>query len=547
MAQLHQRIVFSLSHEESRGMKAESQNPNGTDRKSWGSKTASEEPDGAKGSSMTIRSRTVSGLGWSASTRAATALLQFAVSVGLARLLNPDDFGLIGMVLVVIGFAATIGDLGFGAAIVQRDDISNASLSSVFWFGLAAGGFLTIALILAAPLVAAFYGAPQLQLLTTAMALMFIFGSLQVVQSALLQKSLDFRTRFRIEICSVSVSAVIALVLALKGAGVWSLVALSLSDAAARAVVTWRLVSWRPRLTFSWNAVKKLLEFGRHLIGFNIVVYWAQNVDKLIIGQHLGSIALGVYGVADRLMRLPLTHVTATTSAVMFPALAAVQSNVDVVRRTYLRANRMIAFLTFPMMLGMSTLAEPLVLLVYGEKWRAAIPVVQLLCFAGLAQSVYNTAAWIFLSRGRPDILFRLGLLSLLVRLVGVLVGLNWGLLGVACGYVAGGYLALLYPTWTTAGRLIGLQFAELLQNVAAPFFCAATMAAAIGFSHHLLWAGEADWLQLAVHVPAGIVVYGLCARLFRLRAWYDFCELISEVAGPRTSRLLALINKRID
>jgi PST family polysaccharide transporter len=145
----------------------------------------------------------------------------------------------------------------------------------------------------------------------------------------------------------------------------------------------------------------------------------------------------------------------------------------------------MIALLTFPMMLGMSVLAEPLVLLIYGEKWQSAVGIVQVLCFAGLAQSVYNTAGWIFLSRGRSDILFRFGVLSMLVRGVGVLVGMHWGLLGIAWAYVAGGFLALMLPTWAAAGRLIGVGLGEMVSNVAG-FWCAVGGRAHLAFHRSL-------------------------------------------------------------
>jgi O-antigen/teichoic acid export membrane protein len=260
----------------------------------------------------------------------------------------------------------------------------------------------------------------------------FILGSLSVVHYALLQKSLDFRSWFWIEVVTVSISGILALVLALSGFGVWSLAGQSISGTAIRTTMLWRLSSWRPRCRFDPAAVRELLRFGRHLIGFNIVVYCAQYFDKLMIGHQIGSSALGIYSLSDRLMRTPLTNVTAITSAVMFPALSRLQENVESVKRAYLRANRMIALLTFPMMLGLSVLARPAILVIYGDKWLDAVGIFQVLCFAGLAQSVYNTASWIFLSRGRPDILFRLGILSMLVRIAGVFIGMQWGLLGIA-------------------------------------------------------------------------------------------------------------------
>ena len=302
---------------------------------------------------------------------------------------------------------------------------------------------------------------PQLRLLTIAVAFNFLIGSLNVVQNALLQKSLNFRTGFWIEGVAISISGIAALVLAQAGAGVWSLVGQSLSLTLIRTAVMWRLSSWRPGRSFDPAAVTELLRFGRHVIGFNIIIYWAQNFDKLVIGRQLGSSALGIYNIADRLMRLPLTNVTAVTGAVTFPALSTLQDEINLMKRAYLRANRLIALLTFPMMLGLIVVAEPAILLFYGEKWRDAVSILQPLCLAGMAQSIYNTAGWIFLSRGRADILFRLGVLSLLVRVAGVLIGMHWGLIGIAWAYVLGGFACLLYrmlrgraTDWSSLRRL---------------------------------------------------------------------------------------------
>jgi O-antigen/teichoic acid export membrane protein len=485
-----------------------------------------------------LHQRTVSGLGWNAATQMLAKALQFVAMIMLARLLNPSEFGFVGMILVFTGLASSIADMGLGASIVQKQALSDADLDSVFWLSLAIGCALMIIFSFAAPLLASFYDEPRLRLMTVAVASNFILGSLNVVQYALLQKSLDFRSRFWIETVAISGSGIIALALALAGAGVWSLIAQSLWENAIRSAAVWYLSPWRPRCRFDPGAVKELLRFGRHLVGFNIVVYCAQNFDKLAIGQQIGSSALGIYSLSDRLMRMPLANVTAITGAVMFPALSQLQDSIETMKRAYLRANRVIALLTFPMMLGLSTLAEPAILVIYGDKWQGAVRIMQPLCFAGLAQSVYNTASWIFLSCGRPDILFRLGVLSMVVRIAGVLIGMHWGLLGVAWAYVLGGYLFLLYPTWSLAGRLIGLRFADLLKNVSGPFYCAAFMAAVIWLSDRWLFIEEAHWTRLLLNTLAGIAIYGFLIMRFNLEAWQDVRVLILETGGRR-SRLI--------
>jgi O-antigen/teichoic acid export membrane protein len=496
-----------------------------------------------------LRQRTLTGLGWSGANQFVGQVLQLAAAVILARLLTPKDYGLLGMVLVFTGFANSLADLGLAASIIHKSDLSDRHLDSVFWINVATGGLLTVLFILVAPFIASIFHEPRLRLLTAVIAINFLLASLNVVQNALLEKSLNFRTKFWIETASALTSGIVALVLAFTGAGVWSLVGQLLTSTVVRVGVMWGLSAWRPALSFELSAVKELMHFGGNLAGFGIVMYWSKNIDKLVIGRWIGSAALGFYNLADRLMRLPLTNVTDITTVVMFPALSAVQDEVGTVTRAYLRGTRMIALLTFPMMIGLSVLAEPAILVVYGGQWRAAIVILQLLCFAGMARSVYDTASWIFLSQGRTDVLFRLGIYSTGVRAAGVLVGAHWGLVGVAWAYVLGSYLFLLYPTWSQAGRLLNLGFGELLKNVAGPFACAASMGILLWMSDHWIFGSSAVGMRLAAQVVLGALVYGFLVRFLRLESWVDLENIILERGGERNRfmRWLGRGNSRAD
>lgn len=291
-------------------------------------------------------------------------------------------------------------------------------------------------------------------------------------------------------------------------------------------------------MSFDFSAIRELMRFSGHLMGFGAVIYWSQNVDKLVIGRWIGSSALGIYSLADKLMRLPLVNVTDVTSSVMFPALSAIQHDLEAVKRAYMRGVRMIALITFPMMIALSALAEPAILVVYGAKWRSAIVILQLLCFGGMAQSIYSTAGWIFLSRGRTDILFRLGVYSITVRAAGVLIGANWGLIGVASAYVLGGFAFILYPTWSSAGRLINLGFKALLRNIAGPFACAASMGVVLWASDRWVFGSWALEMRLATQLILGALLYLLLARSFRLQAWVEVATILLDMGGNR-SRLL--------
>jgi O-antigen/teichoic acid export membrane protein len=489
-----------------------------------------------------LRQRTLVGLGWNGAARLLGQLLQLAATVILARLLSPKEYGLLGMVLVFTGFASFVADMGLGASIIQRSTVTERHLNSVFWLNVATGIALTTAFALAAPLIARFYQEPQLRLLTVAIALSFFLGSLNVVQVALLDKVLNFRTKFWIETVSSVISGAVAVVLAFSGAGVWALVGQTLTQAAVRVLMMWSQSSWRPAWSFDFAAIRELMRFSGHLVGFGVVIYWSQNVDKLVIGRWIGSAALGIYSLADKLMRLPMASVTDVTTSVMFPALSSIQDDIESVRRAYLRATRMIALITFPAMVALGVLAEPAILVVYGAKWRGSIVILQLLCFAGLAQSATNTAGWIFMSQGRTDVLFRLGIYTTTVRAIGVLIGSHWGLMGVAWAYVLGGYLFVWYPVWSRAGRIVNLSFTALLRNVAGPLGCAALMGVLLWLSDRWLFGAWVVELRLAIQIVLGVLLYALFARWFRLQAWLEVGDIVLQFAGHRSRVLRWLI-----
>jgi amino acid adenylation domain-containing protein len=481
----------------------------------------------ASGETKSLRQRTLAGLGWSGATQALAQACQFGFSVALARLLAPAEFGLVAMVLVFTGFASSLMDFGLSALLIQKPSVSHSHLNSVFWLNVTAGGFLTLLFGATAPLIARFYQEPRLTRLTVAMAFTFLLGSLSVVQDALLSKSINFRARFRIESVATIVSGSVAVALASAGAGVWSLVGQAIAFTATRTGMMWQRSTWRPSWSFDRAATQELLGFARHMAAFNAIIYWENNVEKMAIGRLIGSAPLGVYNLAEGLMRAPSTAITATAGGVMFPSLSLIQADVESVKRVYLRSNRLIAAVTFPAMAGLVAVAEPLILSLVGEAWRSAIPLLQLLCLAGVAQSVYNTSGWLYLSYGRPDLLLRSGIYAFAARVAGVLIGLHWGVPGIVCGYVVGVYVCVLYPTWSAAGRLVGLRMTDLLKNVSAPFLCAAAMGAVVAFANQWVRGDHVQALRLIIGVPLGMAVYAILIRACWVQGWQEMSELL--------------------
>jgi PST family polysaccharide transporter len=475
-----------------------------------------------------LRERTLSGLGWSGASQLGRQLFCFAVSVVLARTLSPREFGLMGMIVVFTGFADLFGELGFGSAIIQKQDLQPRHLNSVFWVNVASGLVLTAVFITASSWMAAFYGEPLLGPLTRVVALNFLLGSLAIVQRKMLVKSMDFRRLFLVEIVAIALSGLVAIAAALSGLGVWSLVAQSLVLTAVSVVMLWSFSTWRPAFRVDIGAIRELFAYSANLLGFNVLNYWTRNLDNVLIGRFIGSAPLGIYARAYGLMLLPIGQVTSVLTGVMFPAMSVIQGDLEKVKRVYLRATRSIALVTFPLVIGLLVVADSFVRTIYGDRWSAAVPVVRILCLIGVIHSVGTTMGWIYNSQGRTDIQLRWGLYVFVVKTIAFLIGLRWGITGVAAAYTVSSYL-LWYPNWTMAGRLIHLRFGEMVRNLAEPFFCAVAMAAAVWALWLLLPADWPPWLDLAVQASFGALVYVTLCRLWRVKAYLEIRELVRE------------------
>jgi len=476
---------------------------------------------------MNLTTKTVKGVGWAGTSQAARLVLQFGITALLARLLTPQDFGLIAMTVVFTNFVMVFRDLGLTAALVQRKELTEEHLSSSFWLNIVAGLLLSLAMAGAAQGIALFYGEPRLTQITRVLSLTFLISSFGIVQTALLIKKLQFKHLAVIEISAVALSGVVAVFLAFAGFGEWSLVWQQIISSFTRAIFLWISSKWRPRLLFRWQCVKELLRFGLNLTGFNFVNYFNRNLDNLLIGKFLGSTPLGFYNLAYRLLLFPLGNISSVLGRVMFPALSAIQEDKAKVCRAYLRATRYIAAVTFPMMIGMAAVAPQFVRVVFGPQWERSIFLVQILALVSVLQSIGTTVGWIYTSQGRTDIMFRWGTFSVAIYTVAFIGGLRWDVEGVAIAYAIAAFL-LSYPNFAIPFRLIDLRVSCLFRQLSPAFLAALGMGGivlALGlFLKDSLGAG--DLTTLISTVAVGIVSYAallfildkeVCREIFQL------------------------------
>ena len=476
----------------------------------------------------TLKQQTITSIGWSTVGSLGKQSIQFVISVILARLLLPEDFGLLGMVVVFTGFATLFNDLGFGAALIQKKTLEEQHLSSVFWLNLGVGFFLTLLFMALAPLIASFYKEPQIVPLTRIVSIIFFVGAFGIVQKNLFSRKMQFKVLAAIDLLAVSIAGIIAIALAFAGYGVWSLIAQLVSFTILSVLLLWLRSNWHPRFIIKRRALKELWPFSSNLLGAQLLNYGVRNVDYLLIGRYVGSAGLGIYTRAYTTMLLPINQVTAVVGRVMFPALSRIQDDISKVKQVYLHANRMIALVTIPLMLGLLVVARPFVLTLYGPKWAAVIPVLQILCLVGIKQPLGTTVGWIYQSQGRTDLMFRWSILSFVVTIISFFIGIRWGIIGVATAYAIGNYL-IWYPAIAIPGKLIDMTFGEFIMNIAGVFGCAVGMAFITWGLGEILPKEWPIWLVLILQVIAGSVVYFVLIHVFKIQAYREFKSLALE------------------
>jgi O-antigen/teichoic acid export membrane protein len=473
-----------------------------------------------------LKQRTVAGVIWSAGASVTQQVLNFAVTVVLARLLLPADFGLVATIAIFTGFISLFVDFGLSAALIQRPSLTERHRSSAFWMNLAVGILLGGLVAALAPALADFFHEPSLVALTLVASVNFVVGSMGIVQSALLQRAMEFRRIGAIGIASTVVGAVVAIAMAVAGFGAWSLIGQLVASTGSRTLLLWLTSSWRPSVIVDRQAIRELWRYSRGIAGFNAVNYWARNADNLLIGKFVGPTGLGIYSRAYNLMLLPIQQISTVTSRVMFPALSRIQSDAERVKRAYLRAVGIIALLSFPALAGLFVVAKPFVLALYGAKWVEVVPVLQILCVAGFMQPVASTVGWLYQSQGRTEWMFRWGLVASAILVASFCIGIHWGVKGVAVGYAIATY-SVLYFAFAIPGRLIGMRVREVARTVSGPLLSALGMAGIVWVVGRML---PAEWPSIAVLFTLsgiGVAAYAALIRMFVFDRYRELKDLV--------------------
>lgn len=456
------------------------------------------------------RRAAAAGVRWTTASTAITLVLQLAQLAILTRLLGPEEFGLMGMLMVALGFGVMFADMGMGNALIYRQDATDEQQSTLYWLNWGAGLLIFAVMMATTGLVARVFAEPRLVDLLPWAAVMFLITPLGQQYQALLQKELRFNTLAAVAVGSSLAGVVVAVSTALAGAGVYALIWGQLTLAATRSV--WLFVrgvrDWRPRLHFRRSDLEGYLGFGVNQLAEKTFIYFAANMDYLLVGRILGSEVLGVYYVAYEIAIRPVKKINPVFTRVAFPVFARRQNENKVLARGYTELSRLIATVLFPILLGLAVTAPMVVEVAFGDGWAAAAPLLQVLALVGMFKALGNPVGSILLAKGRPDIGLWWNVATTILNFAVFSLAARWGVYALAWSFV--GVSALYFVGWRyVLHSLIGLRWKPYASALVAPLLIAVAMAVVVLLARDALAAGlQSPEALLAILVPLGAAVY---------------------------------------
>lgn len=451
-----------------------------------------------------LKDKTVKGVFWSAVDRFSAQGIQFVFSILIARLLLPEDYGVIAMLNIFLAVSQTFIDSGFGTALIRKNDRTETDFSTVFYFNIVVAVAFYLVLYFAAPAIAKFYETPLLESVTKIVALNLIISSLSGIHNAKLSINIDFKSRAKISIISTFITGAVGLWMAYAGYGVWALVVQNLCSSVIRTVMLWIIVKWCPSLIFSWKSFKELFSFGSKLLASGLLDTLYNNIYTLIIGKVFSPATLGVYSKANTLAQFPSSNITSVLQSVTFPVLSTIQNEEDRLANVYRRFLKLSAFVIFPMMTGLSAVADPFIRLVLTDKWEGVIYLLQIICFQLMWYPIHAINLNILQVKGRSDYFLKLEIFKKVQGVLILCITVPMGIVAMCYGSVISSLISLIWNTYYT-NKLIGYGYWAQMRDLLPILIHSLIMWALVLLIVNLM---PTLWLKLIIGVLTGMIYY---------------------------------------
>lgn len=457
-----------------------------------------------------LKHKTFKGTLWSVVERFSVQGISFLVMIIMARILTPDDYGLVGMLTVFIAVSQSLVDSGFSQALIRKQDRTELDNSTVFYFNIGVGIILYLLLFFCAPLIARFYKEPILIPLTRLISLSILINSFVVVQRALLTIKIDFKTQAKASVSASIASGIVGISMAYMGFGVWAIVWYQLTNLAINVGLLWAFSKWRPKWLYSWHSFRKLFGFGSKLALSGIINTIYDNVYLIVIGKFFSATDLGYYTRAYQFASFPSSNVSGIVQRVTFPILCTIQNDDNRLRYVYRRFLRLSAFIVFPLMIGLAAVAYPLVLLVLTKKWEFSALLLQIICLSMMWYPIHAINLNLLQVKGRSDLFLKLEIWKKIVGVAILCVTVPMGLVAMCWGSLASSIIALVINTYYT-GKLIQVGFFTQMKDLIPTLFYSFLTGAIVWGIVNIL---SNLWFQLILGIAAGILFFITITRI---------------------------------
>jgi len=469
-----------------------------------------------------LRKKATSAISWAAIDQIVRQGLNLAISVAMARLVAPEAYGTVALLSLFTGIAGVFVDGGLSSALIQKKDATHADESTVFWFNLAAGLLMGLALFLCAPLISGFYKIGILLPVTQIYAFQFFLGACNSVQNTLFAKHLDFKTPLKINFIATLFSAFVGILLAWNGHGVWALVAQFTVGGVLQTTLIWKFSQWRPAFIFSSDSFRILFRFGGGMFLSSLLDAVYRQFYSLIIGKWYGVHDLGIYNRAETTKQLPTGALTGILSSVAFPIFSQTSDDPERLRRGLRMSIRGIMFLNIPMMIGLVVVADPLIFTLYGPVWAPAVSLLQILALGGLLWPLHVLNLSVLKAMGRSGLLLRIEVIKKAVGLSLVVMGARYGMHGMAWAIVISSVFAFVFNAYYTH-KLLNYGAWRQSCDCAPALACGALMGAVVmGCAHAMHFPPP---LQLVLLSLGGALAYSFVSKVFRIQELDDILQ----------------------
>lgn len=476
---------------------------------------------------MSLREKTIGGVIWTVIDTFVLRGFSFLATIVLARWLGPEEFGLVGMIAVFIAIGTSITDTGLSNSLIRTKDVDDKDFSTVFILNLGLSAAVYLLLFISAPYIADFFNQPILTNLVRVYCLSFVISAFSAVQLARLNKNMQFKKITKLNVPGTIVGTLSGLLMGYYGYGVWSIVCMYLVTQLVQSISLWFSSSWRPTMDYSKEKAKYHYGFGYKLMLSGLLNTVFNNIYNIVIGKYYSAKELGFFERSKSFNNYPVTTITGVISRVTFPLLSSLQDEKQRISLVYKKLMQLSFFITAPLMFGAAAIAHPLFLLVLGEQWLEAVPYFQVLCLGGMFLPIHSFNLNVFKVYGRSDLFLKLEIIKKVIITVALIIGFQFGIMGLVWSSVISGYLALFVNTYYSANMInysSKNQFIDMLPTLltSGMMFLVIKYTLNNAINYHLI-------VQIFIGVIVGFTFYFLINKLFKAAPLIYLLTLLKE------------------